>query len=142
MKDEERKTKDKTSSPKGKKRDLQKKIKDTLLAFADKIAAIKVLDPACGSGNFLYVALRLLLDLQNEVINFSDSIGAGRFFISVTPAQVYGIAQQTCLLLSVLLYILKNLLVIVVLRFRLVYFENSRLFRLCIFHYLIFFLNK
>ncbi|MEP7137054.1 MAG: DNA methyltransferase [Chloroflexota bacterium] len=85
MKAEERKAKDK------KKKDLQKKIKDTLLAFADKIAAVKVLDPACGSGNFLYVALRLLLDLQNEVINFSDSMGAGRFFISVTPAQVYGI---------------------------------------------------
>jgi hypothetical protein len=62
-----------------------------LRAFADKIAAIKVLDPACGSGNFLYVALRLLLDLQNEVINVSDEMGAGRFFISVTPAQLYGI---------------------------------------------------
>jgi hypothetical protein len=62
-----------------------------LRAFADKIAAIKVLDPACGSGNFLYVALRLLLDLQNEVINFSDELGAGRFFVSVTPTQLYGI---------------------------------------------------
>jgi hypothetical protein len=62
-----------------------------LYLFADKIAAIKVLDPACGSGNFLYIALRLLLDLQNTVINFSDEMGAGRFFISVTPAQLYGI---------------------------------------------------
>ena len=52
---------------------------------------MKVLDPACGSGNFLYVALRLLLDLQNEVINFSDEMGAGRFFISVSPSQVHGI---------------------------------------------------
>ncbi len=31
------------------------------------------------------------LDLQNEVINFSDEMGAGRFFVSVTPAQLYGI---------------------------------------------------
>ena len=82
---EEGKAKDK------KKRDLQKKIKDTLLAFADKIAAVKVLDPACGSANFLYVALRLLLDLQNEVLNFSDEMGAGRPYITVTPAQLYGI---------------------------------------------------
>jgi len=74
-----------------KKKDLQKKIKDALLAFADKIASIKVLDPACGSGNFLYVALRLLLDLQNEVLNFSDEMGAGRPYITVTPAQLYGI---------------------------------------------------
>lgn len=91
MKAEEEKAKDKkTSSPKGKK-DLQKKIKSTLLAFADKIAAVKVLDPACGSANFLYVALRLLLDLQNEVLNFSDEMGAGRPYITVTPAQLYGI---------------------------------------------------
>src|SRR6266545_646688 len=76
----------------GKKKDaIRKKISDRLRGFADKIAAIKVLDPACGSGNFLYVALRLLLDLQKEVINCSDEMGAGRFFVSVTPAQVYGI---------------------------------------------------
>jgi type II restriction/modification system DNA methylase subunit YeeA len=29
--------------------------------------------------------------LQNDVINFSDEMGAGRFFISVTPAQLFGI---------------------------------------------------
>jgi len=77
---------------KGKKKTaLQKKIKDTLLAFADKIASVKVLDPACGSANFLYVALRLLLNLQNEVLSFSDEMGAGRPYITVTPAQLYGI---------------------------------------------------
>ena len=93
IKDEVRKTKaDEEQEAKGnKKTTLQKKIKDTLLAFADKIASVKVLDSACGSGNFLYVALRLLLDLQNEVISFSDEMGVGRFFISVTPVQLYGI---------------------------------------------------
>lgn len=81
-----------TELEKGKKKtDKQKEISSVLRTFADKIASTKVLDPACGSGNFLYVALRLLLDLQNEVISFSDEIGAGRFFISVTPAQLYGI---------------------------------------------------
>ncbi|HEX2998225.1 MAG TPA: DNA methyltransferase, partial [Anaerolineales bacterium] len=77
---------------KGKKRTaVVQRISSKLRDFADKIASIKVLDPACGSGNFLYVALRLLLDLQNEVISFSDQMGAGRFFVSVTPAQLYGI---------------------------------------------------
>jgi len=47
--------------------------------------------PTLRSGNFLYVALRLLLDLQNEVLNFSDEMGAGRPYITVTPAQLYGI---------------------------------------------------
>jgi hypothetical protein len=74
-----------------KKGALRKKISDRLREFADKIASVKVLDPACGSGNFLYIALRLLLDMQNEVISFSDEMGAGRFFVSVTPAQLYGI---------------------------------------------------
>lgn len=76
----------------GKKRSAAiEKIGGKLRGFADKVAAVTVLDPACGSGNFLYVALRLLLDLQNEVINFSDEMGAGRFFVTVTPAQLHGI---------------------------------------------------
>jgi hypothetical protein len=93
VRDEVRRMKDEFEKEgKGKKKTaLQKEIKSKLLAFADKIAAIKVLDPACGSGNFLYVALRLLLDLQNEVLNFSDEMGAGRPYITVTPAQLFGI---------------------------------------------------
>ena len=66
-------------------------ISKVLRAFADRLAAIRVLDPACGSANFLYVALQLLLDLQKEVINFSDELGAGRFYVTVSPAQLYGI---------------------------------------------------
>ena len=62
-----------------------------LRAFADKIAAVRVLDPACGSGNFLYVALQLLLDLQKEVMLFSYELGAGSFIMTVSPAQLFGI---------------------------------------------------
>ncbi len=85
LRDEENKEREK------KKEAVRKKISKVLRDFADKIASVKVLDPACGSGNFLYVALRLLLDLQNEVIGFSDEMGAGRFFVTVTPQQVFGI---------------------------------------------------
>lgn len=74
-----------------KKAAVVKQIGVKLRAFADKIATVQVLDPACGSGNFLYVAMRLLLDLQNKVINLSDHLCAGRFFISVSPAQLHGI---------------------------------------------------
>ncbi|MEO8356260.1 MAG: DNA methyltransferase [Chloroflexota bacterium] len=84
--------KDAMEEDKGKKKEATRKtISEKLRAFADRIAAVKVLDPACGSGNFLYVALRLLLDLQNEVFNFSDEMGAGRPYITVTPSQLYGI---------------------------------------------------
>jgi type I restriction-modification system DNA methylase subunit len=30
---------------------------NALFAFPEELAAVRVLDPACGSGNFLYVAL-------------------------------------------------------------------------------------
>ena len=36
-----------------------------------RLLAIRVLDPACGSGNFLYVALKRLLDLEKEVSLFA-----------------------------------------------------------------------
>src|SRR5660397_177437 len=36
--------------------------------FLDRLRSVRVLDPACGSGNFLYVALRALKDLGPEVV--------------------------------------------------------------------------
>lgn len=76
----------------GKKKEaLRKKLQSALLGFMDKVAAVTVLDPACGSGNFLYVALRLLLDLQNEVAAFTEELGMVRPFVTVTPAQLFGI---------------------------------------------------
>ena len=41
-----------------------------LEAFRQRLFEVTVLDPACGSGNFLYLALRSLLDLEKEVIDF------------------------------------------------------------------------
>lgn len=64
---------------------------DRLAQFAHRIATIRVLDPACGSANFLYVSLRLLLDLQKEVITFAAAHGLGVINLSVSPAQLYGI---------------------------------------------------
>lgn len=46
-----------------------------LTAFHNKLASVTVLDPACGSGNFLYVSLKLLLDLEKEVIAFATQLG-------------------------------------------------------------------
>ena len=42
--------------------------------FVERLAAVRVLDPACGSGNFLYVALQLLLGLEKEVIAFGTEM--------------------------------------------------------------------
>src|SRR5437588_7823472 len=46
-----------------------------LSTFHDKLATITVLDPACGSGNFLYVSLQLLLDLEKELVTFATQLG-------------------------------------------------------------------
>src|ERR1051326_8524850 len=43
--------------------------------FHKKLSTLTVLDPACGSGNFLYVSLQLLLGLEKEVIAFATQLG-------------------------------------------------------------------
>ena len=62
-----------------------------LESFSNEIAGIRVLDPACGSGNFLYVSLQRLLDLQKEVIAFAGQNNLPTIPLTVSPAQLYGI---------------------------------------------------
>jgi hypothetical protein len=45
-----------------------------LTKFLKKLSTVTVLDPACGSGNFLYVSLQLLLSLEKEVIAFATQL--------------------------------------------------------------------
>ncbi|MBI3876232.1 MAG: class I SAM-dependent DNA methyltransferase, partial [Verrucomicrobia bacterium] len=49
--------------------------RDKLAAFQKKLAAVSVLDPACGSGNFLYVSLQLLLGLEKEAVTYATQLG-------------------------------------------------------------------
>ena len=49
--------------------------KELLVKFQKKLFGITVLDPACGSGNFLYVSLQLLLGLEKEVVTFATQLG-------------------------------------------------------------------
>jgi type II restriction/modification system DNA methylase subunit YeeA len=58
--------------------------------FIERLAHVTVLDPACGSGNFLYVALHLLLDLEKEVITFA-SVHQLSLLPQVRPTQLSGI---------------------------------------------------
>jgi type II restriction/modification system DNA methylase subunit YeeA len=75
----------------GAKTRLRRRLEKLLHGFAGEIADTRVLDPACGSGNFLYVALRQLLDLEKDVIALSANLGLGMFFPTVSPEQLYGI---------------------------------------------------
>ena len=60
-------------------------------AFRERLANVTVLDPACGSGNFLYMALRSLLDLEKAVIDYAESNGRYGWTPRVSPSQMYGI---------------------------------------------------
>ena len=61
-------------------------------SFLDRLRAVRVLDPACGSGNFLYVALRQLLDLEHETMLWgSERLKITAEFPLVDPSNVLGI---------------------------------------------------
>jgi hypothetical protein len=68
----------------------RKKFERALLDFAGRLAHVGVLDPACGSGNFLYVALHMLLDLEKEVIAYGAARGLSPF-PHVNPTQLHGL---------------------------------------------------
>ncbi|MEY3898735.1 MAG: hypothetical protein RLZZ214_4257 [Verrucomicrobiota bacterium] len=76
-------------------RDEIKKAREEINRFHDRLCEVKVLDPACGSGNFLYVALEHMKRLEGEVIDMASALGADqRLELSthtVDPHQFLGI---------------------------------------------------
>ena len=61
-------------------------------AFLNRLREFTVLDPACGSGNFLYLALQALKDLEHRVQFEAEALGFPRQFSCVVgPANVKGI---------------------------------------------------
>ena len=62
-----------------------------LVEFRRRLAAVTVLDPACGSGNFLYIALRALLDLEKEVIDYAAAQDWHGLTPTVKPDQMLGL---------------------------------------------------
>lgn len=57
----------------------------------DDLRTVTVLDPACGSGNFLYVSLQLLKDLEKEVIHHPLWLDLPLAIPEVHPRQLFGI---------------------------------------------------
>ena len=50
-------------------------------AFHEKLCALRILDPACGTGNFLYVSMEELLRLEGKALALAESLGH-----PITPA--------------------------------------------------------
>ena len=59
--------------------------------FLNRLRAFTVLDPACGSGNFLYLSLQALKDLEHRVQFEAEALGFQRAFPEIGPANVKGI---------------------------------------------------
>ncbi|MBW4039275.1 MAG: class I SAM-dependent DNA methyltransferase [Acidobacteria bacterium] len=65
---------------------------DLLRNWAAELSTVRILDPACGSGNFLYVALKRLLDLWHDARVFGLAHGLTLTLDPIpNPTQLFGI---------------------------------------------------
>lgn len=71
-----------------KRRTIERRLNE----FLDRVRSVTVLDPACGSGNFLYIALQALKDLEREAMIWaSTELRLPMQFPQVGPHQLRGI---------------------------------------------------
>ena len=67
-----------------------------MIKLLEELRKFRVLDPACGSGNFLYVAYRALRDIEQRLLlklftqqkSTFERIGLAS---GITPRQFYGL---------------------------------------------------
>jgi hypothetical protein len=74
------------------RRNINNLISRNLQKFQEHLASLRILDPACGSGNFLYLAIQQLLEIEKEVITYAarPEVQLG-LLPHVRPAQLHGI---------------------------------------------------
>lgn len=71
----------------------RKEAEQTLQAFLHRLGEYRVLDPACGSGNFLYLALQTLKDIEHRAALEAEELGMPRGFTGMNTGvqNVHGI---------------------------------------------------
>ena len=74
----------------------EKKARDAVREFHQQLCGIRVLDPACGTGNFLYVAMELMKRLEGEVLETLSDLGETQYLLeldrhTVDPHQFLGL---------------------------------------------------
>jgi type II restriction/modification system DNA methylase subunit YeeA len=72
----------------------QREAQDVFNQFLEHLREFRVLDPACGSGNFLYVALRTLKDVEHHVTYEAEGLGLHRQIPVTGPQNVLGIERN------------------------------------------------
>ncbi|NUB46118.1 class I SAM-dependent DNA methyltransferase [Fertoebacter nigrum] len=60
-------------------------------SFLERLRAFRWLDPACGSGNFLYIALLELKNIEHRCNLEAEALGLPRAFPTIGPEAVLGI---------------------------------------------------
>jgi type II restriction/modification system DNA methylase subunit YeeA len=73
------------------KRNRREAFERLLFGFQEELTRVRVLDPACGSGNFLYVALAKLMELEKEVVVYGAANGLPVMYPRVGPGQLFGL---------------------------------------------------
>ena len=66
-----------------------------LRRFHHRLCTVRVLDPACGSGNFLYVTLEHLKRLEGEVLNSLDELGFRQTGLAIGGERADAIGGET-----------------------------------------------
>lgn len=61
------------------------------VGFLERLKRFRILDPACGSGNFLYLGLKALKDIEHRVNTECEVLGLAREFPGVGPENTLGI---------------------------------------------------
>ena len=59
--------------------------------FIDTLCGLRILDPACGSGNFLYLALQTVKDIEYRAILECETLGLGMVVPRVGPEILHGV---------------------------------------------------
>jgi len=85
--------------------------KKLLKGFHHRLCTVRILDPACGSGNFLYVAFEHLKRLEGEVLTFLADLGEQSRLelegVTVDPHQLLGLEvnPQAAIITDMVLWI-------------------------------------
>jgi type II restriction/modification system DNA methylase subunit YeeA len=65
--------------------------KNAYQRFVERLASYRILDPACGSGNFLYLGLKSLKDLELRINHEAEAMGLPTALPQTGPQNVLGI---------------------------------------------------
>lgn len=68
-----------------------KQARDLLSGFLQRLQDFRVLDPACGSGNFLFLSLKALKDIEHQVNFDAEELGLERQIPVTGPHNVLGV---------------------------------------------------